>query len=272
MTDEGDPLSQLHDRYAIVTGGTQGLGEATARLFAARGAAGLVICGRKAERGREVAESISATGCPTTFVQADLAKVDDCFNVVDVAERRFDAIHVLVNCAGRSDRGTVTDTTPDGWDRMFAVNARAPFFLLQRAVQVMVPRGIAGTIVNVVTMASHGGPPYLVPYSASKGALATLTRSTACALLRHRIRVNGLNIGWANTPGEHETQKRWHDAPDDWLDRAATTQPFGRLIEPAEVARAIAFLATDESGLMTGAVVDFDQNVLGTYDWRSATA
>ena len=79
-----------------------------------------------------------------------------------------------------------------------------------------------------------------------------------------RIRVNGLNLGWMNTPGEHATQKRWHDVPDDWLEQAAAAQPFGRLIEPAEAARAIVFLASDESGLMTGSIVDFDQTVIGT--------
>jgi len=121
-----------------------------------------------------------------------------------------------------------------------------------------------GTIVNVISVSSHGGAPYLVPYAASKGALATLTRNTANALLTDRIRVNGLNIGWMNTPGEHATQRRFHDAPDDWLERAAERQPFGRLLEPTEVARAIAFLASDESGMMTGSVIDFDQIVVGT--------
>ena len=79
-----------------------------------------------------------------------------------------------------------------------------------------------------------------------------------------RIRVNGLNLGWSNTPGEHVTQKRWHDVADNWLEEAAAKQPFGRLIEPEEAARAIAFLASDESGLMTGSIVDFDQTVVGT--------
>ena len=147
---------------------------------------------------------------------------------------------------------------------MFAVNVRAPFLLLQRAVRAMRRRDTEGTIVNVISMASHGGAPFLVPYAASKGALATLTRNTANALVRTRIRVNGLNIGWANTPGEHATQKRWHGASDDWLDRVAITMPFGRLIETDEIARAIAFLASKESGLMTGSIVDFDQQIFGT--------
>jgi NAD(P)-dependent dehydrogenase (short-subunit alcohol dehydrogenase family) len=255
---------QFEGKVAVVTGGTQGLGEATARLFARRGAAGLVVCGRSEERGRSVAGEISDSGCPTAFVQADLADLGDCMRVVDAAETEFGRLDSLVNCAASTERGTVDDTSPELWDRMFAVNVRAPFFLLQRAVEVMRRRRIEGTIVNVITVSSHGGAPYLVAYATSKGALATLTRNTANALLRDRIRVNGLNIGWMNTPGEDLTQKRFHDAPDDWLERAARNQPFGRLLEPDEVARAIAFLASDESGLMTGSVVEFDQTIVGT--------
>ncbi len=112
----------------------------------------------------------------------------------------------------------------------------------------------------------HGGQPYLVPYSASKGALATLTRNLAHGLLADRIRVNGLNIGWTNTPGEHAIQTSFHRRPANWLDEASAQQPFGRLIEVDEVARAVAFLASEESGLMTGSVIDMDQQVVGTYD------
>ena len=256
--------AQLEGKVAVVTGGTQGLGEATARLFAERGAAGLVICGRREEQGRQVAEEISGSGCPTRFVRADLGDVADCVRVADAAEEEFGRLDSLVNCAACTERGTVEDTTLELWDLMFAVNVRAPFFLLQRAVEIMRRHGIEGTVVNVITISSHGGAPYLVPYAASKGALVTLTRNTANALLADRIRVNGLNIGWMNTPGEHVTQTRFHDAPDDWLERASRNQPFGRLLEPAEVARTIAFLASDESGMMTGSVVDFDQTVVGT--------
>ena len=255
---------QLEGRVAVVTGGTQGLGEATARLFAERGAAGLVVCGRSRDRGERVADELSAAGSPTIFVQADLADVDSCARVIEAAEREFGRVDSLVNCAADGGRGTVSDTTPELWDRIFAVNVRAPFFLLQRAVDIMRRLGIEGTIVNVISVSSYGGAPYLVPYAASKGALVTMTRNTANALLRDRIRVNGLNIGWMNTPGEDATQRRFHDAPDDWLERAVQRQPFGRLIEPEEVARAIAFLASDESGLMTGSIVDFDQVVVGT--------
>nr|WP_262244141.1 SDR family oxidoreductase [Serratia liquefaciens] len=96
--------------------------------------------------------------------------------------------------------------------------------------------------------------------------MATLTRNTAYALLRNRIRVNGLNIGWMASEGEDRIMKQYHGAEDNWLEKAAAEQPFGRLIQPEEVARTVAFLASDESGLMTGSIVNFDQSVWGGYD------
>ena len=125
---------------------------------------------------------------------------------------------------------------------------------------------IAGAVVNIQSMSAHGGQAFISAYCASKGALATLTRNVAHSLVKFRIRVNGLNIGWMSTPGEDRIMKTYHGAQDGWLEPAAKTKPFGRLIDPKEVARACAFLCSDESGLMTGANIDFDQNVVGAGD------
>jgi NAD(P)-dependent dehydrogenase (short-subunit alcohol dehydrogenase family) len=130
----------------------------------------------------------------------------------------------------------------------------------------MIDRGIAGSILNILSMSSHGGQPFLSPYSTSKGALATLTRNVACSVLKQRIRVNGLNIGWMDSPGEHVVQKKFHAAGDDWLEKAEKDQPFGRLVKPAEVAEVAAFLLSGRSGLMTGSIIDFDQSVVGTHE------
>jgi NAD(P)-dependent dehydrogenase (short-subunit alcohol dehydrogenase family) len=250
-------------KYAIITGGTQGLGEATARLFAERGAAGLIICGRNAERGHVVASDLTAGGCLTWFVQADLADLEACRRIVAAADDAFGSVHVLVNAAAMTDRGTIWNTTPELWDHIMAVNVRAPFFLMQDTIKIMLRDGIAGSIVNVASVVASGGPPHLTPYSTSKGALVTLTRNVAYSVLRHRIRVNALNLGWMDTPGEDVIQRRYHSDGKDWLEEAEAVQPFGRLIKADEAARAIAFLASDESGLMTGAVVHFDQSVIG---------
>ena len=142
----GDKSQQFAGKVAVVTGGTSGSGEATARLIASRGAAGVTICGRDRARGEAVAADISAGGCPALFVQADLADVDACFAVIDQAEQRFGRIDALCNVAGLSTRGGVADTTPEAWDKLFAVNVRAPFFLIQRTVAVMRKHRIAGAI------------------------------------------------------------------------------------------------------------------------------
>ena len=256
----------MQGKIAVVTGGTQGLGEAVARLFARRGAAGLVICGRNAANGERVAGELTAGGCPTEYVHADLAQVEDARRVIARADARFGTLHALVNVAALTDRGTILDTSPELFDRMFAVNVRAPFFLIQEAARIMRRDRVAGSIVNIQSISGHGGQSFITAYCASKGALATLTKNVAYSLMADRIRVNGLNIGWMDSPGEHRIQATFHQADSDWLSRAEASRPFGRLIKPDEVARAVAFLAGEESGLMTGAVIDFDQQVIGTGD------
>jgi NAD(P)-dependent dehydrogenase (short-subunit alcohol dehydrogenase family) len=255
---------QFSGKVAVVTGGTQGLGEAIARLFAERGAAGLVIVGRNKKRGKAVADDISSAGCKTIFVAADLDDLAATRKVVPAALRAFGRVDVLVNAAAITDRGTILDTTPELFDSMFAVNVRAPFFLMQDAARAMIKKNIEGAMVNILSMSSHGGQPFIIAYSGSKGALATLTKNTAFSLMRNRIRVNGLNIGWMDTPGEQRIQKLYHGAPDDWLNKAEAKMPFGRLLKTSEVARTVAYICSDESGMMTGSIIDFDQQVLGS--------
>ncbi len=260
--------ARLDGKVAIVTGGTQGLGEAIARLFAARGARGLVICGRNAKNGIAVAADLGKQGAKTEFVQADLADLAQARAVVAAADRAFGRVDILVNAAGMSDRGTMLDSSPELFDRMMAVNLRSPFFLIQDAANIMKREKIEGAVVNIQSMSAHGGQPFLSAYSVSKGALATLTKNAAFSLMPWRIRVNGLNLGWMKTPGEDRVMRTAHGAKDGWLQKAEAEQPFGRLLDPREAARAVAFLASDESGMMTGVNVDFDQSVLGT--WESA--
>jgi NAD(P)-dependent dehydrogenase (short-subunit alcohol dehydrogenase family) len=260
-------MKPFDGKVAVITGGAQGLGAAVAALIAERGAKGVVICARSKEKGevkaRELAE---ASGADVRFVAADLSRVEDCRAVIDAADAHFGRLDVLVNAAASTDRGTILDTDPELFDRMFATNVRAPFFLMQEAVRVMKREGIEGSIVNICSMSALAGQPFIAAYCASKGALATLTQNTAYALLRNRIRVNGLNLGWMASDGEDRTQRAYHGASDDWLAQAAASQPFGRLIDPREAARAVAFLASSESGLMTGSMVNYDQSIWGAYD------
>lgn len=257
----------LKGKIAIITGGTQGLGATIATLFVERGARGIVICGRNAAKGEAMAEAIgNASGVEVIYHQADLGKVDDCRAVIAACDKAFGKVDILINAAAITDRGTILDTLPDLFDQIFAVNVRAPFFLMQDAIKLMKREGTQGAIVNIGSMSAMGGQPFIAAYCASKGALETLTRNTAYGLLRNRIRVNQLNIGWMASEGEDRIQREFHNADRDWLVKAAASQPFGRLVDPQEVARACAYLATDESGLMTGSAINFDQSVWGAYD------
>ena len=256
---------QFSGKVAVITGSTLGLGEATARLLAARGAKGLVICGRSRERGLALAEELSSQGCPTRFQPADLSRVEDLGPIIARADTEFGQLDILVNCAGVGPRGTIWDTNLATYEYIFAVNMRAPYFLTQAAIKLMDRGGQGGAICSVGSISGYGGQPYINAYSASKGALMSFTRNTAFSLLRHRIRINVLNIGWAQTPTEHIVQTTSQGQPDDWVERANRELPFGRLVQPDEVARAIAFLTSDESGLMTGSLVDFDQYVIGAF-------
>ncbi len=259
-------LSSLAGKIAIVTGSTQGLGEAIAHLFADRGIAGLVITGRNAERGASVKTALEAKGVKVLFIAADLSDMEDTRTVVAEADKTFGRVDILVNSAGITDRGTIWDTDPELFDQMFAVNVRAPFFLMQDALKVMKREKIEGSIVNIISMSGHGGQSFITAYCSSKGALITLTKNVAYSVLNHRIRVNGLTIGHMDTPGEDRIMKTYHGAEDGWIEDAKKQKPFGRLLDTAEVSRAVAYLASGESGMMTGSIIDFDQQVAGTGD------
>jgi len=130
---------------------------------------------------------------------------------------------------------------------------------------------LAGEVVVKRMSTLYGGFPFLTSYVASKAALVGLTKNVANALYRDRIRINAINMGWADTPGETVTQKRFHNADENWLEEAEKNMPFGRLVKPDEIARAIAYLTSEESGLMTGSIIDFDQSVDGTHSQDYST-
>ena len=262
-------MNRIDNKVAVVTGGTQGIGAAIARLFARAGAAGIVIIGRDAEKGRKVADGIEADGgVPVLVIAADLARMDNVRRAMAEADARFGRVDILVNAAGLTDRGNLLNTSAELFDRMFAVNVRAPFFLMQDAAKIMIRERIEGTIVNIGSTSERAGQPFLAPYSASKGALATLTRNSGFALMRNRIRVNQLDIGWTNSDHERKLQAEESGDPE-FIDRAAATLPFGRLLQPAEVARAVLWVASDDSGVMTGSVIPFDQSVWGAYEGQA---
>jgi len=252
----------LTGKVLLISGGTQGLGAGIARTAAREGAA-LVLTGRNAEHGERVAAELQNTGADALFVRTDICDVLQARAAVAATIERHGRIDGLVNAAGLTTRGTILDTTPELFDQHIAVNLRGPFFLMQAAIADMKQRGEPGSIVNVLSIDSHGGQAILAPYVAAKAGLAGLTKNAAHAHRWDRIRINGLNIGWSATDGENVTQQQMHGAGPDWQQQAAATLPMGKLGQVDEIADFVVFLLSDRSGVVTGSVIDWDQNVIG---------
>ena len=256
---------RLDGKVIIVTGSTQGLGEEIARQSADLGAAGIVISGRNADRGAAVARSLSSNACQSIFVEAELADIEACRDIVHRCDEEFGRADGLVNAAACTERGTLEDTSPEHWDKIMAINVRAPFLLMQESVRLMKRAGKGGSIVNILSVSAHGGQAKLTPYSVSKGALATLTKNAGHSLMPDRIRVNGINVGWMATPNEHVVQKS-EGQPDNWLEIAEANMPYGRILRPNDIAGLVTYLLSDAAEMMNGALIDYDQHVMGIFD------
>ncbi|MCB1333624.1 MAG: SDR family oxidoreductase [Roseivivax sp.] len=255
-------MNRMDGKICVVTGATQGLGAAIARRLADAGAEGLVVTGRNLERGSLVAREIAEEhGIWAHFVQADFAKVEDCRHVIAETDRLFGRIDVLVNAGASTARGTILDTTPETFDALFATNVRGPYFLMQEAIKLMIARGTQGAICNIGSISALAGQPFINAYCGSKAALTTLTANTAFSVMGNRIRVNQLNVGWMASDNERALQEAEGGA--DWEAKAVANLPFGRLVDPKEAARAVNFIVSDDAGLMTGAIVNYDQSVWG---------
>lgn len=254
---------RVDGKVALVAGAAQGIGRAIADTLAASGAAGIVIADRDAPAGTAAVAAIEAAGTPAARVVADLAEPDAPARIAAAALDRFGRIDLLANAAAITDRGSFLDATPDDWARLFAVNARAPFFLMQAAIRAMTAAGSGGAIVNILSINAHCGAPDLAAYSASKAALANMTRNAANAHRFDRIRVNGINVGWTLTPGEKAMQADTLGLGPAWLAAANAASPFGRLFDPQEIANLAVFLLSDAAGPMTGALIDQEQWVVG---------
>jgi NAD(P)-dependent dehydrogenase (short-subunit alcohol dehydrogenase family) len=254
-------MGRLQDRIAVVTGSTAGMGEGIARLFAEEGAR-LVISGRDEAKGTAVAASIIGQGGQAIFRPADVSLEADCRALIDATVEHYGRIDVLVNNVGLSTRGNIEDTSVELWDQIFATNTRSAFICMQQAVRYMKERG-RGSIINIGSVNAYIGEPKLMAYSASKGALMTLTKNTASYLNRYRIRVNQLNVGWTETPNEHRVKTEEEGKGGDWLAEAVKTRPFGRLLLPRDIALAALYFASDESECVTGSVLDLEQYPVG---------
>jgi transaldolase len=261
------PTFRVNGLSFIVTGSTSGLGREIARSLARQGARGVLIHGTSAQRGAEVVNSIS-TECPEckiVFHAADLCDAKQCASLVPAAARAFGTIDGLVNSAATCfPRGTLDDTSLELWDGMFHLNTRAVFLLTQAVSKHMQEHQIQGSIVNIASIAAHGGAPWITAYSASKAAVVSLTKTNAFELRPHGIRVNAINMGWCLTDKEMQGQNSWKG--EGWLEEAEKTHPLGRLMRPVDVAGTVGHLLSDAATMLTGAIIDFaPEQITGTY-------
>jgi NAD(P)-dependent dehydrogenase (short-subunit alcohol dehydrogenase family) len=247
----------LARQVVVVTGAASGIGAAVARMLAAEGVGGLVLT------DRDAAGLSAVAGTAVETVVADLGDEGAPGAIASAAVARFGRIDGLVNAAGLTTRGSFVTGTADIWDQLFAVNAKAGFFLMQAAIADMRERGAPGAVVNILSMNAHCGIPELAIYAGTKGAMATLTKNAANAHMADRIRVNGINLGWVATEAERRMQAEVIGRGVGWEAEAAAGLPLGRLVTAEECARLAVFLLSDASAPMSGAVIDLEQKVAG---------
>ncbi|ACC39090.1 dehydrogenase [Mycobacterium marinum M] len=234
---------------ALITGATSGIGRATAHGLAELGAT-VLVSGRDEARGREVVDEVTARGGRGIFLAAELRDVTGVRNLATAAaDAGAGKVDILINSAGAFPFGPTADTSPDDFDAVFALNVRAPYFLVGALAPTMAKRG-RGSIVNVTTMVAEFGAAGTGLYGASKAAIALLTKSWAAEYGPSGVRVNAVSPGPTRTEGTVEMGEA--------LDQLAAAAPAGRPADPTEIASTIVYLASDAASFIHGAVVPVD--------------
>ena len=240
-------MISLAGKTAIVTGAARGIGAACARAFAEHGAS--VVLGDVLEdQCAETARGISAdTGAATLPVRADVSDPEDCAALLAACTDRFGACDILLNNAGIIVQGSVLDAAVEDFDRVIAVNLRGTFLLSQLVARHMVERGTKGSIINMSSTNAVVTIPDQLPYAASKGGVAQMTRAMAMALAPHDIRVNAIGPGTILTD-----MLKVVIANDEARRTILSRTPMGRIGEASEVASVAVFLASDYASYLTG--------------------
>jgi NAD(P)-dependent dehydrogenase (short-subunit alcohol dehydrogenase family) len=245
-------MGQLEGKVSLVTGAASGVGRSTAARFAREGAR-LVITDVNDAGLQETRELIEAGGSKVLAKTADLTSVGDGQSLVAACDERFGALHVIASVAGTITGGPIETYSEADWDRVHAVNAKGPFFLIQSALPLMKRTGPGGAIVTVSSLSGVIGIDGQSPYCSSKGAAVAMTRALAVELARFDIRVNCICPGLIDTPQPNSFLSNFPEGDRESIKQGwLTRQLMKRFSDPAEIASAILFLASDEASFITG--------------------
>jgi NAD(P)-dependent dehydrogenase (short-subunit alcohol dehydrogenase family) len=240
---------------AVVTGGGTGIGRGIAEALAREGAK-VVVANRSEETGEAAARAIHDAGGEAVFCPTDVSREEDCRRMVATAVETFGGLDILVNNAGIFPRSGIEETTEEFWDQIMQINLKGAFFACKHALPAMRERG-GGSIINVGSYHGLGGGGNLFAYSVSKAGLLGLTRNIAKAYARQKIRCNYLIPGWVISEGEIEVHAR-EGTDEETLRKRGESLSMGRHQTPEDSAYAALYLASDESFMVTGAVLNVD--------------
>jgi NAD(P)-dependent dehydrogenase (short-subunit alcohol dehydrogenase family) len=258
---------RLRNKVVVVTGGTSGIGRAIAERCVAEGAR-VLVHGIVREDGEAVVKKLGAAGA---LHLDDLGDPASAARIVAAALAAFGRIDAVVNNAAIVARSNLGTASAEFFDRMMAVNVRAPLLLIQTAFAQL--KANEGCVLNIGSINAHSGQANLLDYSISKGAMQTLSRNLANAHGEDRVRVNHLNVGWVLTDREYAHQIEHGMAPDWPQNVPPQFAPSGRLMRPEEIAAAAVYWLGDESRPVSGAVVELEQfSVIGRNPSKTAPA